>query len=751
MRCILVNWLVDIADEYNIKDETLFLHLAYGASSPCPSFELENKGSMAEHRMLEPIEGGSSPLLGSRLYAFGGIDGYNKATNKMWSRDLSDPSSQWTARANMKQSRRWFNSVVLNDTIYALGGISKNNNSRCSCERYSSQLNQWSTVAEMNSYRAYASAAAINGCIYIAGGYNEKRKKLQSVCKYCPETDTWREVAPMTTERCAFALTPFAGRLWAIGGVGNDYDPLSSCESYDPVTDTWREEAPMKKERWGHAAIELNGELYVVGGFRNQVEIYDIRNNSWHTSSLSLQLPNGQHMFQLALLYDSELYAFGGKDKDFNSAYSVWSRSLGDPASQWTARAPMNKGRNDPYSVVLNDDIYVFGGRVQNGRISSCERYSSQLNQWSTVAEMNSYRAYASAAAINGCIYIAGGYNEKRKKLQSVCKYCPETDTWREVAPMTTERCAFALTPFAGRLWAIGGVGNDYDPLSSCESYDPVTDTWRDEAPMKEGRYNHAAMEFNGELFVVGGERSSDSQVVEKYVPRVGWFVENNIYHSNIFRLLPVNFQNELKIFANKIAKKLLVCFNSKHGSIEFYDFQHKSWNSSPVSLQLPNGQCDSQFALLGSMLYAFGGMERNYNVINKMWSLDLSDPSSQWTARADMNQSREEFCSVIFNDTIYVFGGVDNNNDPLRMTDTWREEAPMKKVRWEHEAIEFNRELYVVGGLRDKDATIVEKYVPTIGWVEDSSTNFKMYEPHLFITPRAYLPYFKTPPKEIF
>ncbi|KAH9405134.1 hypothetical protein TYRP_000973 [Tyrophagus putrescentiae] len=27
MRCILVDWFVDVADEYNIKDETLFLHL----------------------------------------------------------------------------------------------------------------------------------------------------------------------------------------------------------------------------------------------------------------------------------------------------------------------------------------------------------------------------------------------------------------------------------------------------------------------------------------------------------------------------------------------------------------------------------------------------------------------------------------------------------------------------------------------------------------------------------------------------
>ncbi|KAH9392024.1 hypothetical protein TYRP_022295 [Tyrophagus putrescentiae] len=162
----------------------------------------------------------------------------------------------------MKQCRKEFCSVVLNDTIYALGGWDNNDHPLCSCERYDSQLNEWSTVADMNRVRACASAAVINGCIYVAGGWNER-----SVSKYCPETDTWREVAPMTTGRHFFALTSFAGRLWAIGGLGGDDQPLSSCESYDPVTDTWREEAPLKEWRRYHAAMEFNGELYVIGGF----------------------------------------------------------------------------------------------------------------------------------------------------------------------------------------------------------------------------------------------------------------------------------------------------------------------------------------------------------------------------------------------------------------------------------------------------------------------------------------------------
>ncbi len=204
-------------------------------------------------------------LLGNMLYAFGGNNWDSKATTKMWSRDLSEPLSQWTSRADMKQCRKWFSSVVLNDTIYALGG--RDEYPLLSCERYCSQLNEWSTVANMNIGRTDASAAVINGCIYVAGGKN-LREVLRSVSKYCPETDTWREVAPMANKRVFFALTPFAGRLWAIGGDGGGSQPLSSCESYDPVTDTWRGETPMKEGRCRHAAMEFNRELYVVSGWR---------------------------------------------------------------------------------------------------------------------------------------------------------------------------------------------------------------------------------------------------------------------------------------------------------------------------------------------------------------------------------------------------------------------------------------------------------------------------------------------------
>lgn len=215
---------------------------------------------------------------GRSLYAFGGCDGYEDATNKVWSRSLSQPQSEWTEMRPMNQRRRNLCSVVLYGAIYALGGFFKGADLKLhtlrSCERYDSRQNCWSAIAPLRIGRGAAAAAIHNDCIYIAGGENEEVRAERSVERYqlLHSSHSWSFVALMTTARFGFALVTYAGRLWAIGGSGDEgaqsgeQTLLSSVESYDPVTDSWQEEASLNEGRFGHSAINFNGEMVVVGG-----------------------------------------------------------------------------------------------------------------------------------------------------------------------------------------------------------------------------------------------------------------------------------------------------------------------------------------------------------------------------------------------------------------------------------------------------------------------------------------------------
>ena len=302
------------------------------------------------------------------------------------------------------------------------------------------------------------------------------------------------------------------------------------------------------------------------------VEFYDSQHKRWLASSASLELPVKQYEYKLALV-GNVLYAYGGKKyisynhktyKD-NASNRVWSRDLSDSSSQWTARADMNQGRSAFTTAVLNNSIYVFSGWGKRvSLLSTCERFDSQLNQWSMVAKMTTGRWDASAAVLNGCIYIAGGLKKKGYE-RSVKKYDPLSNKWSHVAPMTTARAHFALTPFAGYLWAIGGEDAENHPLSTCESYDPVTNSWREEAPMKGVRRYHSAIEYYGELYVVSGKRNNGEtkllkkfffkqifkkrclfslldfdNVVEKYVPNIGWLKDSIVCFARKSNLLVI-------------------------------------------------------------------------------------------------------------------------------------------------------------------------------------------------------------------
>lgn len=269
---------------------------------------------------------------------------------------------------------------------------------------------------------------------------------------------------------------------------------------------------------------DKNSLLVSIDSTYGLTEYYDLTQNRWHSTQLSLQLPANEFDFQLELLgvNGNMLYLFGGSDVNDKFSKKVWSRNLSQSSSQWTSIAPMRQRRYSFSSVVLKDAIYALGGYF-NGIICAscnCERYETLQDSWSTVAPLNTARYCASATSYDGCIYIAGGKNKEGGLEESVERYQPQSNSWSLVPSMTTARYNFALATFGDRLWAIGGRGNGNKSLTTVESYDPVSESWHEEAPLNRGRSSHAAIDFHGELYVVGGYRTSSKykQLAKRFV-----------------------------------------------------------------------------------------------------------------------------------------------------------------------------------------------------------------------------------------
>lgn len=124
------------------------------------------------------------------------------------------------------------------------------------------------------------------------------------------------------------------GKLYVIGGLDNKWHPIRLCERFDPVKNVWEEIARMRSSRWSLGVAVLKGKLYAIGGshsveqFSNTVEVYDPEIDSW--------------------------------DRSISS---------------------MNYGRRCLGVAVVNNCIYVVGGRVAN----TIECYNSETNEWKVV------------------------------------------------------------------------------------------------------------------------------------------------------------------------------------------------------------------------------------------------------------------------------------------------------------------------------------------------------------------------------
>lgn len=151
----------------------------------------------------------------------------------------------------------------------------------------------------------------------------------------------------------------------------------------------------------------------------------------------------------------------------------------------------MNHKRIGLGCAVVNRLLYAIGGFDGRERLTSCECYHPENNEWSLIRPMKCARSGAGVAALGQFIYVVGGFNGKQQ-LASVERFDTEKQDWDFVAPIRIARSALSLTALDGKLYAMGGF-DGASIVTIVEVYDPITDTWTEGVPLTSGRSGHAA------------------------------------------------------------------------------------------------------------------------------------------------------------------------------------------------------------------------------------------------------------------
>ena len=131
--------------------------------------------------------------------------------NNTW--NLSLPS--------MNTPRKNFASAVLNGTIFAIGGIRTNNTSDYidAVETYIPGELFWNNDTSLPFFLAFASAVVLNGSLYVIGGQskiNNTNAYFHTLLLY--EKNQWRIMAPMNSNRAGASSTVYRGNIYVMGG-----------------------------------------------------------------------------------------------------------------------------------------------------------------------------------------------------------------------------------------------------------------------------------------------------------------------------------------------------------------------------------------------------------------------------------------------------------------------------------------------------------------------------------------------------
>lgn len=88
--------------------------------------------------------------------------------------------------------------------------------------------------------------------------------------------------------------------------------------------------------------------------------------------------------------------------------------------------------------AILNNRLFVLGGRDGSSCHRSVESYDPHTNKWTLCAPMNRRRGGVGVGVVNGFLYALGGHDSPANnpsciRTETVERYDPATDSWTMV------------------------------------------------------------------------------------------------------------------------------------------------------------------------------------------------------------------------------------------------------------------------------------------------------------------------------
>lgn len=302
----------------------------------------------------------------------------------------------------------------------------------------------------------------------------------------------------------------------------------------------WKSAFPLPHPTQEMYADVWNERIYTLGGLSNKAQIvldsfleYDPIAGSWKKLA---NLPEARHHISISVV-DDELYGIGG----FTGPFPHWQAQdtifiYDFNSKSWTKGPSLPKPLGEQASVVIDNKIFVIGGRYRQAKnasqfsehidTSNLSIFDTKTKKWSSGPDAPTARNSHAAVAIDNKIFVVGGRQyvqledgtRANVNVAILEVYNPQTQHWQALSPMPKATGGISAATHGGKLYVFGGEqwAPDKKVFRETWVYDVKHDQWSSGPDMITPRHGTAAAAVGNAIYVFGGADKTGASAVSK-------------------------------------------------------------------------------------------------------------------------------------------------------------------------------------------------------------------------------------------
>ncbi|HAR19178.1 MAG TPA: hypothetical protein DCR46_00835 [Cytophagales bacterium] len=340
----------------------------------------------------------------------------------------------------------------------------------------------------------------------------------------------------------------------------------------------------------------------------------------------------------------------------------------------WAQKSNATTGVELGAVAVLNDEMYVFGGTVEdNRRIDNMQKYDPKADKWHTLNnETGGNRMDAAGFYADGKIYVGGGTDSEY--LNDFYEYNLSTNQWTQKKNFGSYHAQRAAVEIDGKGYFVGGYYKNStfnwnaQFLDSLLVYDPSSDTWEGKRAFPGGRrYNMMAVKHKGKLYAGMGidldgyfrtdfyeyDPNTNKWTVKASVPDLG--VAKPRYNNAGYYVIG----DTLYLYTDRYEFK--------------YEFENNSWQVGELPNDIKSALYNKTFTTNNAFAYNGKGYLKHVDPSGKIDVLSEYDPTLGTWSPYKNNLPFQSMFSTIIPTPEGVFFGFGIDEEYRMISNQWR------------------------------------------------------------------------------